>query len=107
MLFACAINISNIFKFIIIICEKSEEYGGEDEKEGKKRAEESADFERHYICTTRCDEFLAELLFASVARQQLLFPRQQRLYLAESHLNISIRTEYRVVWAEINDSIWF
>ena len=76
VLFACAINTPNIFKFIIIICENSEEYGGEDEKEGKKRAEESADFERHYIRTTRSNELLAELLFAPVARQQLLSPRQ-------------------------------
>ena len=76
MLFACAINILNIFKFVIIFCENSEGYGGGDEKEGKKRAEESAAFERHYIRIIRRDELLTELLFAPVARQQLLSPRQ-------------------------------
>jgi len=67
-----------------MICENSGEYGGGDEKEGKKRAEESAAFERHYIRTTRRNELLAELLFAPVAHQQLLYP-------AEFTLNISIR----------------
>ena len=65
----CFLHVQLTYPTFNMIRENNEEYSGGDEKKGKKRAEESADFERHYIRTTHSNEFLAELLFAHVARQ--------------------------------------
>ena len=72
----CFLHVQLTYPTFNMIYENNEGYSGGDEKERKKRTEESADFERHYIRTTRSNELLAELLFAPVARQQLLSPRQ-------------------------------